>query len=85
MLAGRTATLNEDDRIQPTFERLVGYPPSSHAERSKDHDYAAVDRILPHPTYAPQSWISILNPGKRAADGAVLARDPFEHVRRPVR
>lgn len=37
-----------------TFERLVG----SMAEP----DYAAFDRFLPHPVYAKQLWISILNP-----------------------
>ena len=25
-------------------------------------DYAAFDRIVPHPVYARQLWISILNP-----------------------
>ncbi len=25
-------------------------------------DYAAFDRLLPHPVYAKQLWISILNP-----------------------
>jgi Family of unknown function (DUF6194) len=37
-----------------TFDRLVG--------SSADPDYAAFDRILPHPVYAKQLWISILNP-----------------------
>jgi len=37
-----------------TFERLVGSMESP--------DYAAYDRILPHPVYAKQRWISILNP-----------------------
>ncbi len=37
-----------------TFQRLVG----SMAEP----DYAASDRVLPHPVYAKQLWISILNP-----------------------
>ena len=37
-----------------TFERLVG----SMAEP----DYAAFDHVLPHPVYARQLWISILNP-----------------------
>ena len=37
-----------------TFQRLVG----SIAEP----DYAALDRIVPHPVYARQLWISILNP-----------------------
>jgi hypothetical protein len=37
-----------------TFERLVG--------SMNEPDYAAFDRILPHPVYAKQLWISILNP-----------------------
>jgi hypothetical protein len=37
-----------------TFERLVG--------SVGDPDYAAFDRVLPHPVYAKQLWISILNP-----------------------
>jgi Family of unknown function (DUF6194) len=28
-----------------------------------DPDYAAFERILPHPVYAKQLWLSILNPG----------------------
>ncbi len=36
-----------------TFERVAAHP---------DPDYAAVDRVLPHPVYADQRWISILNP-----------------------
>lgn len=26
------------------------------------HDFATLDRLLPHPVYAPQSWICVLNP-----------------------
>ena len=37
-----------------TFKRLVG--------SMEAPDYAAYDRILPHPVYARQLWISILNP-----------------------
>jgi hypothetical protein len=37
-----------------TFERLVG--------SMEAPDYAALDRLLPHPVYARQLWISILNP-----------------------
>jgi hypothetical protein len=37
-----------------TFRRLVG---SLH-----DPDYAAFDRYIPHPVYAKQRWVSILNP-----------------------
>ena len=39
---------------RPTFERLVG--------GLADPDHAAFDRFVPHPVYAKQRWISILNP-----------------------
>ena len=29
------------------------------------HDFTELDRILPHPVYAPQSWVAVLNPGRR--------------------
>ena len=47
-----------------TFERLVG----SMAEP----DYAALDRVLPHPVYARQRWISILNPSDATFRDVVL-------------
>ena len=25
-------------------------------------DFAALDRLMPHPVYAPQSWVCVLNP-----------------------
>ena len=37
-----------------TFDRLVG--------DETDPDYAALDTLLPHPVYAKQHWVSILNP-----------------------
>jgi hypothetical protein len=37
-----------------TFERLVGTMDAP--------DYSTLDRLLPHPVYAKQLWISILNP-----------------------
>jgi hypothetical protein len=37
-----------------TFERIV--------ESGGDPDYATLDRLFPHPVYAKQLWISILNP-----------------------
>ena len=47
-----------------TFERLVG------SIESPDH--AAYDRILPHPVYAKQRWISILNPSDATFRDVVL-------------
>jgi uncharacterized protein DUF6194 len=37
-----------------TFRRL--FP--SEAE----YDYTALDTLIPHPVYGPQSWVSVLNP-----------------------
>jgi Family of unknown function (DUF6194) len=46
-----------------TFERLVG---------SLDGpEYAALDTILPHPVYARQRWICILNPSRGTFDAVV--------------
>jgi Family of unknown function (DUF6194) len=49
---------------RPTFERLVG--------SMDDPDYAAYDRLLPHPVYAKQLWISILNPSDATFRDVVL-------------
>ncbi len=46
-----------------TFDRLVG--------SLVDPDYAALDTILPHPVYAKQRWLSILNPSRRSFDDVV--------------
>ena len=50
------------------FEDLLGYRPSAHPEHAASHDYAALDSLIPHPVYASQSWVSILNPGEASAD-----------------
>jgi hypothetical protein len=47
-----------------TFERLVG--------GMGEPEYAAFDRILPHPVYAKQLWISILNPSDATFRDVVL-------------
>jgi hypothetical protein len=39
-----------------TFQRLVG--------AMTDPDYAALDRFVPHPVYAKQRWISVVNPSR---------------------
>jgi hypothetical protein len=47
-----------------TFQRLVG----SMAEP----DYAALDQVVPHPVYARQLWVSILNPSDASFRDVVL-------------
>ena len=39
-----------------TFERVVGWLP--------EPDFAAFDTFVPHPVYAKQLWVSILNPSE---------------------
>ncbi|WP_329237939.1 DUF6194 family protein [Actinoallomurus sp. NBC_01490] len=48
------------------FEELLG----EHLSPPADVDYTALDTLLPHPVYAAQSWVAILNPGERTAEPA---------------
>lgn len=59
-----------------TFERLVG--------SMVDPDYAALDTILPHPVYAKQRWLSILNPSRRSFDELVkpLIAEAYDRLAR---
>jgi hypothetical protein len=52
------------------FEELIGYPPAAHAAESARFDYTAIDQLIPHPVYATQAWVAILNPGETTADVA---------------
>lgn len=49
------------------FQELVGYPPAAHADHHTRFDYSATDRLMPHPVYAVQAWVSIVNPGEATA------------------
>ena len=59
-----------------TFERLVG--------SLVEPDYAALDTLLPHPVYAKQRWIAILNPSRRTFDEVVkpLVAEAYERLAR---
>jgi hypothetical protein len=50
------------------FQELLGYPPAEHHASVVDH--TVFDRVLPHPAYATQGWVSILNPGAATDDQA---------------
>jgi Family of unknown function (DUF6194) len=49
------------------FEELIGYPPAAHAAQPSRFDYTAIDQLIPHPVYATQAWVAILNPGEATA------------------
>jgi hypothetical protein len=56
-----------------TFERLIGL--------TTEPDYAALDTILPHPVYAKQRWIAILNPSRATWDETVKSLIAEAHDR----
>jgi len=62
-----------------TFKRLV--------EGVGDPDYAALDRILPHPVYAKELWVCILNPSRQTFDEQVkpLIAESYERLARARR
>jgi hypothetical protein len=46
-----------------TFRALFGYAPGEEKPESAVSDFAALDKVTPHPVYAPQSFVCVLNPG----------------------
>jgi hypothetical protein len=64
------------------YERLLDHPPTAHAERRADYDYAEFDTLIPHPIYAQQGWVSIVNPGlKTSATARRLLLDAYDLAR----
>jgi hypothetical protein len=57
-----------------TFERVAG-------EAGPDPDFTAVDRVFPHPVYAAQHWISIVNPSQQTFRDAVVPLLTLAHDR----
>jgi hypothetical protein len=64
-----TSNLNRPDVFRlnigvsrDTFRALIGYAPGEDSAKSTDYDFAALDRLMPHPVYAPQSYVCVLNP-----------------------
>jgi hypothetical protein len=47
-----------------TFQRLVG--------DQADPDYAALDRFVPHPVYAKQRWVAVVNPSHETVSGTLM-------------
>lgn len=48
-----------------TYRALFGpqpAPPGDAGMVATGHDFTALDQLLPHPVYAPQSWVCVLNP-----------------------
>jgi hypothetical protein len=59
-----------------TFQSLFG---SAGADTS--HDYTALDRLLPHPVYAPQSFVCVLNPSAETFESLkLLLADAYDRA-----
>jgi hypothetical protein len=68
----RASNLNRPDVFRlnigigkASYRSLFGIPPSRHDEDDRvdgDYDFTALDQILPHPVYARQYWVCVLNP-----------------------
>ncbi|GAA1086973.1 DUF6194 family protein [Nocardiopsis metallicus] len=69
------------------FEEVVGHTPAAHAGHREGLDYTGLDRLLPHPVYAAQGWVAVLNPGSRTSERVCellsLARDRAAARHRP--
>ena len=57
-----------------TFERLVG--------SVVEPDYSVLDGVIPHPTYARQLWVAILNPSAATFEDVVkpLLAEAYERL-----
>jgi hypothetical protein len=42
---------------RPSFERLV--------DANRDYNYTATNSLMPHPVYAKQLWLAIVNPSRQ--------------------
>jgi Family of unknown function (DUF6194) len=50
-----------------TYTALLGAPPTrrdADGVLETDVDYSATDTVMPHPFYASQYWVSVVNPGE---------------------
>lgn len=48
-----------------TYRALFGPPPAAPGAAgvvATGHDFTVLDQLLPHPVYAPQGWVCVLNP-----------------------
>jgi hypothetical protein len=78
-----------------TYRSLFGTQPSSPVVAGMldtGHDFAALDQLMPHPVYAPQSWVCVLNPSNETFQSVVrpLLAEAYDlaagrHARRETR
>jgi hypothetical protein len=59
--------------LQPTFAKGGGIIDTG-------YDYTALDKLMPHPVYAPMSWVCIVSPSAETFEKVVLPllREAYE-------
>src|SRR5688500_9729777 len=69
-----------------TYVSMFGAAPrqrDEHGVLETGVDYAAVDTVIPHPYYASQYWVSVVNPGGVTRDTVrVLLAEAYEFAAR---
>ena len=82
---------NPSDLARPDVFRLnIGVGKESFTRLAgsiAEPDYAALDAVIPHPVYARQRWIAILNPSRQSFDDVVkpLIAEAYERLAKPRR
>ena len=87
-----SSELDRDDtfalnlRVGPQyFEGLLGFAPKDTPAHSQLVDPAATAQIMPHPLYASQGWIRVLNPPAAQSEQLMgLASSAVELTRRRI-
>ncbi len=51
-----------------TFLSLFGFAPKDFAAHRDQYDFAALDRLFPHPVYGEQGWASVINPAAASTE-----------------
>ena len=68
-------TAAQSDLSRPGVFRLnIGVSPATFdriAAAQRDPDFARLDALMPHPVYAPQQWVCVLNPSEETFETVV--------------
>ena len=73
-----TYRYGNEEYVLHDLGKLLGHAPAEHDRRRDAYEYAAADVLLPHPVYAAQAWVAVVEPGPRTAD---LVRELVVHAR----
>jgi hypothetical protein len=57
------------------FEELFGFAPKELDAHRTRHDFAALDRLFPHPVYGTHGWASIINPSEASREAVTALLD----------